>query len=193
VSDNYHSTLQKRRKHMYLDFLVKIPGETGKITQMKKAGTVYVYYEYERIYNPAKKYNVPKRAAIGKLSKKDGSMMIPNQNFIKFFPEAELPEDKTTAGRSSCLRIGSYIVIKSIVEGYKLNGIIDKYFDGADAGLFFDLVAYSIICENNAGQYYPEYAYNHPLFTEGMRIYSDSQNSDFLNSITDDQHVGFLN
>ena len=25
---------------------------------------------------------------------------------------------------------------------------------------------YSIVCENNAGQYYPMYAYNHPLFTK---------------------------
>ena len=37
------------------------------------------------------------------------------------------------------------------------------------------------------------YAYNHPLFTDKMKIYSDSTVSDFLQSITADQSVGFLN
>ncbi len=47
--------------------------------------------------------------------------------------------------------------------------------------------------ENNAGQYYPNYAYNHPLFTEKMRIYSNSKVSDFLNSLGDEAPVEFLN
>ena len=64
---------------------------------------------------------------------------------------------------------------------------------GKDSGLFLDLTAYSIIAENNAAQYYPDYAYNHPLFTKNMRIYSDSKVSEFLNSMTDNQSVGFLN
>ena len=55
-----------------------------------------------------------------------------------------------------------------------------------------DLAAYSIITENNAGQYYPDYAFNHPLFTDGMRIYSDSKVSDFINGITRDQSLAFL-
>ena len=56
-----------------------------------------------------------------------------------------------------------------------------------------DLAAYSIIEESNIAQYYPSYAYNHPLFTEGMHIYSDSKVSGFLNEITDEQSAGFLN
>jgi hypothetical protein len=64
---------------------------------------------------------------------------------------------------------------------------------GKKYGLFLDLMAYAIICENNAGQYYPDYAYNHPLFTENMKIYSDASVSDFLRSITVDDSVSFLN
>lgn len=59
--------------------------------------------------------------------------------------------------------------------------------------MFLDLAAYSIVAENNAAQYYPDYAYNHPLFTVGMHIYSDSKVSDFFASVTDDQRIGFLN
>ena len=119
--------------------------------------------------------------------------MQPNQNFLKFFPEAELPEEKDRTCRSGCLRAGTYIVIKKIIRDYRLPEILGRYFNEKDLGLFFDLAAYSIISENNAGQYYPDYAYNHPLFTKGMHIYSDSKVSDFLNSISEDQSVDFLN
>ena len=155
--------------------------------------TTYVEYEYERRYDPEKKFTYPKRATIGKRSKVDHSMMLPNQNFLKFFPEADLPEEKNRMNRSSCLRIGTYIVIQKIIQDYKLKELLGSYFSEKEAGLFLDLAAYSIISENNAAQYYPDYSYNHPLFTANMRMYSDSKVSDFLNSITDDQSVGFLN
>ena len=47
--------------------------------------------------------------------------------------------------------------------------------------------------KNNAGQYYPDYAYNHALFTDNMRICSDSKVSDFLQDVTIDQRIKFLN
>ena len=49
-----------------------------------------------------------------------------------------------------------------------------------------------IVTEDNVGQYYPGYAFNHPLFTEGMRLVSDSKVSRFLSSVTKDQIFGFL-
>ena len=36
---------------------------------------------------------------------------------------------------------------------------------------------------------YPEYAYNHPLFTNDMRVYSDYKVSAFINGITQDQSI----
>jgi transposase len=64
---------------------------------------------------------------------------------------------------------------------------------GKDAGLLLDIAAYTIISEDNAAQYYPDYAYNHALFTEDMRIFSDSKVSDFLRDVTVNQPVRFLN
>ena len=84
-------------------------------------------------------------------------------------------------------------MLRKIIEEYKLPEILGEYFGKRDLGLFLDLAVYSIIAENNAAQYYPDYTYNHPLFTNGMKQYSDSTVSDFLNSITDDQSTGFLN
>ena len=134
-----------------------------------------------------------KRVTIGKLSDTDPELMKPNQNFLKYFPDAELPESKNRTSRSSCLRVGAYFVLRKIIEECSLNDILGKYFGSRDMGLFLDLAVYSIIAENNAAQYYPDYTYNHPLFTEKMKQYSDSTVSDFLNSVTDDQSTGFLN
>ncbi len=178
---------------MYLDFLVKIPDVIGKMTRRKKGDSIYIEYAYNRVYHPKKQYTTVSRATIGKLSKDDNTMMQPNQNFLKYFPDAELPEEKDRTLRSSCLRIGAYIVIKKIINDYNIPDMLSEYFEEKDLGLFLDLAAYSIIAENNAGQYYPDYAYNHPLFTQKMRIYSDSKVSDFLGSTTGEQSVGFLN
>ena len=178
---------------MYLDFLVKIPFVRGKITRRKKKDVVYIEYEYDRIYDPVRQYTFPKRVTIGKLSETDPELMQPNQNFLKYFPDAELPETKNRTSRSSCLRVGAYFVLRKIIEEYNLVELLGGYFEQRDLGLFLDLAVYSIIAENNAAQYYPDYTYNHPLFTNGMKQYSDSTVSDFLNSVTDDQSIGFLN
>ena len=178
---------------MYLDFLVKIPFVQGKITRRKKKDAVYVEYEYDRIYDPVRQYTFPKRVTIGKLSETDPELMQPNQNFLKYFPDAELPETKNRTSRSSCLRVGAYFVLRKIIEEYNLVELLGGYFEQRDLGLFQDLAVDSIIAENNAAQYYPDYTFNHPLFTNGMKQYSDSTVSDFLNSVTDDQSTGFLN
>lgn len=178
---------------MYLDFLVKIPETKGKLLYEKRGDTTYIKYEYDRTYDQKRQYTLPKRATIGKQSKADETMMQPNQSFLKYFPESELPLSESRTDRSSCLRIGAYAVISKIIRDYKLHEILGLYFKERDLVLFLDLATYSIITENNAGQYYPMYAYNHPLFTDKMKIYSDSTVSDFLHSLTADQSVGFLN
>ena len=178
---------------MYLGFLVDIPDVKGKITQKRKGNSVYISYEIGRKYDPAKQYNVPDRVIIGKQNQSDKKQMEPNENFLKYFPEVDLPEERYDSNRSSCLRIGAYIIIKQMMKETGIPELLSEYFNDRDLGLFLDLITYTLICENNAGQYYPDYAYNHPLFTEGMRIYSDATVSDFFGRVTDDQSIGFLN
>ena len=177
---------------MYLECKVKIPILKGKIYKNNIKGITYINYEYDRVYKPEKKYNIPKRTTIGKQCEDTPDMMYPNVNFLKYFPDQELPETMEGTKRSSCLRLGAYAVIKKIIDDYQLDNMI-KNIIGRDTGLFLDLAAYSIIAENNAGQYYPDYTYNHPLFTDGMRMYSDSKVSEFLKGITTDQSIDFLN
>ena len=177
---------------MYLNCRIKIPDTGGKITIKLVNGTSYVYLEQGRTYVKEKKYNVPKRTCIGKQDSEQTAFMYPNEKFLKFFPRELLPYEQDSQFRSGCLHIGPFIVIRKIISDYHLDEMVGRIV-GQDAGLFLDLAAYSIITEDNAGQYYPDYAYNHALFTDNMRIYSDSKVSDFLQEVTIDQRIQFLN
>ena len=178
---------------MYLKSTVKIPElETG-ISEKKIKGTIYIYYEYGRKYYPNKKYTVPQCTSIGKKSPDDPSMMYPNDNYLKFFPDEILPEELPVSTRSGCIKVGAWIVIRKVIRYYKLEEKLSELIGEENAGLFLDLAAYSIITENNAAQYYPDYAYNHPLFTKEMRVYSDSKISGFLRDIKRDDSIYFQN
>lgn len=179
---------------MYYDFKVKIPEVKGKIYERKIKDVVYINYEYDRVYKPDKKYNIPKRTTIGKKCEDDPTMMYPNPNFLTYFPDAELPEDLGRGDRSSCLRIGAFLVIEKLMMESMVDKIVGSiYNDDRGTGLFLDLAAYYLTTENNAGQYYPDYAYNHPLFTPDYKIYSDSTVSKFTSQISVEDSVEFQN
>ena len=178
---------------MYLKSTVKIPDLESGISEKKIKGTIYIYYEYGRKYYPDKKYTVPQCTSIGKKASDDPSMMFPNDNYLKYFPDEMLPEDLPGSIRSGCIKVGAWIVIRKVIEYYKLEEKLSEIIGEENTGLFLDLAAYSIITENNAAQYYPDYAYNHPLFTHDMRIYSDSKISGFLRDIKRDNSIKFQN
>jgi len=176
---------------MYFDSAVAIPSIKGKIITKKKGGASYILFEYGRKYNPEKRYSVPQRVIIGKVTADDPGRMLPNEKYQEYFPEAVLPEERPEAYRSCCLKIGSYVVIRKIMQEYMLPQLIEKQLL-QDSGLFLDLVSYLIVEEENVGQHYPDFAFCHPLFSDGMRIYSDVKVSRLLSSMRRDQSLGFL-
>lgn len=176
---------------MYLDVVTKVPDIPGHIFPRTKGKTTYVYYQYGQVYDTKRKFCIPQRAVIGKLN--SAGQLIPNENYHKYFSGENLPGEKPLGFRSGCLRVGAYFVIKKLIDECKLSEVLRECFDGRELGFVCDLVAYALVSENNAAQYYPDYAFNHPLFTEGMKMYSDSRVSELLNSIDDNQILGFLN
>lgn len=176
---------------MYLNTTVKIPEMKGKIISKKKGETTYILYQYGSEYHPDKQYAVPLRTIVGKVSPSDASQMFPNEKFQVYFPDAEITDELPFAYRSCCLKIGSCVIISKVLDEYKLVPMLRKCF-GDDTGLILDLVSYLIVDEENAGQYYPDFAFTHPLYSEKMTIYSDSKVSRLLKSITKDQCIGFL-
>ena len=178
---------------MFLKYKVDIPVVPGKLVRKNRGGHTYIEYEYDRIYDPVKQYTYPKRASIGRVDPEDPTRMTPNENFLKYFPDAEIPEETDRSERSPYLNIGTYVVLHKLIQDCKLKEILDGYMDEKDTGFLLDLACYSIIEENNAGQYYPDYAYEHALFTPDMKIYTDSKVSEFLHGLKPEQSVGFLN
>lgn len=177
---------------MYGDVKVPVPTDKGRITKKTIKGTTYVYYMTDRVYDSKKKYNVPISTTIGKCCPDDSTMMIPNSKYLLYYPDAKLPSVKQVGlQRSSCLRIGAYITLQKIIAEYHFDELLQDII-GDDSGLFLDLAVYTIVTENNAGQYYPNYAFNHPLFTRDMRVYSDSKVSSFINELTREQSTAFL-
>lgn len=173
---------------MYEYFLVRIPD--GIVKKRTKEAT-YIYYEDDGICESVQEAHVPKRTSIGKQSLEDPLMMYPNQNYLNYFLDDELIVEDEEFERSSCLRIGGFLIIKKIMKDYGLDVMIDRIF-GHNGDFLLDLAAYSIICENNAGQYYLDYAYNHPLCSEELKIYSNTTVFSFLSCITNEHIVSFL-
>jgi len=177
---------------MYQQQKVNIPISDGGVTVKTIKGTGYVYYTTGHVYSPEEKRSNPVRVTIGKQCKDDPTCMIPNEKYGIYFAERIPEELLVEPKRSSCLRIGSFLVIRKIIAEYHLDQILEGII-GKDAGLFLDLAAYAIITENNAAQHYESYGFNHPLFTNNMRVYSDSKVSDFLNKLEIDQQIEFQN
>ena len=177
---------------MYQQQKVNIPISDGGVTVKVIKGTGYVYYTTGRVYSSEEKRSNPVRVTIGKRCEDDPTKMIPNEKYGIYFAERMPEELLAEAKRSSCLHIGAYFVIRKIIAEYKLDEIIESIV-GKDAGLFLDLVAYTIVTENNAAQYYDGYGFNHPLFSRNMRIYSDSKVSDFLQNLSIEQQIEFQN
>ena len=117
---------------MYLNYEVKIPDVPGRINQVKKGSAIYVRYVVGRTYHPDKKYNVPDQRIIGKRSENDPGKMVPNENYMKYFGDLGQPEERENARRSSCIRIGTFLVIRKVLEDYGLPAMISKHFGEKD-------------------------------------------------------------
>lgn len=174
---------------MHPDVHIDIPDVPGLITKKVVKGVTYMYYEYGRTYSKEKKYTSVQRACIGKIDA-DGKM-IPNANCRKYLPQF-LPGEAQRERVSSCLRTGAFLVLRRIVDERRLVECLLRPFTPKDAALVLDIAFYSLITEGNTAQHYPDYTYNHPVFTEGMRRYSDSKVSEFLQSMKPEQINGFL-
>lgn len=174
---------------MYLKQTVPIPTNTHRIVCVKTDRATYVYYQTDRIYDPEKKYNSAKRTSIGKVSINNASMMHPNEKYFQYFSETPYQETEHEPERSCAIRFGTYAVLQHLIEELDIRDALSEYFKTDDLNFLLDLAVYSIITENNAGQYYPMYAYDHALFTTDMKVYSDSYVSKWLHSVTASQII----
>ena len=124
---------------MFLKYKVDIPVVPGKLVRKKRGGHTYIEFEYDRIYDPVKQYTYPKRASIGRVDPENQNRMTPNENFLKYFPDADIPEEIDRSERSPYLNIGPYVVLQKLIRDSKLREILGEYMDEKDTGFLLDL------------------------------------------------------
>ncbi|MFI3214150.1 MAG: hypothetical protein R3Y24_12525 [Eubacteriales bacterium] len=89
---------------------------------------------------PSKKYNVVRRTTIEKMSLEDETMMYPNPNFQIYFPTVTLPEESSQTSRSSCVRVGAFLVIKKCIEDYQLFNRLNYLDERGKASFIHQLI-----------------------------------------------------
>ena len=159
---------------MYYDFAIAIPSVQGKIITKRKGSSTYILYQYGQEYNPDKKYAVPQRTIIGKVAAGKPGFMFPNDKYQEYFPDVVMPEELPEAYRSSCLRIGSYIIIRKVLTEYNLPNMLGKYF-GSKCGLFLDLVYahrnLAFIGPPGTGKTHLAQAFGYECCQQGLKTY----------------------
>ncbi len=195
--------------------VVDLPKSPHKIKLVHaKRGHTYVQLETGRVYDKAKKYNLPVRVSIGKLCDFDKSKMYPNLKYYELLgPESaktqeeshELPssdlyllESQSENKRNRLLKVGSHLVLKQIADDSNLMSLLIKSIN--EAGLegivspesILDLASYSIVKQSNVSQRFDAYAHDHYLFSPEQRILSSSSISRLLPNITADLQLTFL-
>ena len=107
----------------YSNTPVKIPNVPGKITLRKRTDRTYVVYEIGRTYNSARKNTNPQRIYIGLQIRNAPTLMLPNENYAKFF---ENGEEKMTARERKAAQ--DYEAVRN--EFSMLNSLFDQlYFE----------------------------------------------------------------
>ena len=141
---------------MYLNTTVKIPEQKGKIIA-KRRDTTYILYQYGSDYKQDRKYAIPLRAIVGKVSPEDPGSMYPNENFNSIFQILKY--------RMNCHSPIGAVVSKSALALSSARSSMNMTFGrcskrfGKETGLILDLAAYLIVDEENVGQYYPDFAF----------------------------------
>lgn len=74
---------------MFLNQPVMIPKIKGKITYKKQGSNCYVQFETGRTYDPNRRYTLVDRKIIGIRIPGQTDLMLPNENYITYFPKGE--------------------------------------------------------------------------------------------------------
>ena len=162
------------------DVIVSIPSGTRIQKQ-------YVYHVRARKYDPEKGFTTEDRVCIGKLCDTEG-MMYPNENYESYYScqdmkDGDLPEFSDT------IHIGTRTLIGHILLDTGIDNMLEVLFEN-EAPLIKDVLAYMIVNESCAYQYFPYFMREYMSFTK--KVYSDTTISRLLKNIEEKDRQTFL-
>ena len=91
---------------MYFSTPVKVPAVSGKIVRKRTGACTYVLFETERVYDPKRRFNVPKRVIIGKLLSdgEDDLIACQMKGSSSISPDAQLSPSEPPSKRTHVAR-----------------------------------------------------------------------------------------
>ncbi|MCF0114446.1 MAG: IS1634 family transposase [Erysipelotrichaceae bacterium] len=140
-------------------------------------GARYVYLTQSVQYHSELKASRPKRICIGKLN--DEGLLIPNQNYVDLFGEGEDMID--SSDRCDSLSVGPQFVMGKIAERNGLYELLESVFSREKADRIMDLATYMVVSEKNVLQHFPDYGYDHTLFS--LKNFTDTTAGRFLEEL----------
>ncbi len=172
-------------------YTVKIPIEEGKIARRSVDDAVLICL----LRDSSVSGGVDARARIviiGTVCPDDPERMYPTPEYFRYFSSASVLEagDPYNSHRSNCLRVGAYLAFQKIILELHLDEALRNVL-GSESGLILDLALFTVIEEKHIVRYYPDYAFNHPVRSEGMKIYTKEEVLKFFNSLDSIQIADF--
>ena len=174
---------------MFFDLCVKRPQGTKLI---KRKNQTYVYHVISREYLPDKKYNMEKRACIGKILSEAEATMFPNENFERYYPGViqSLQGLPPPPCMSDTVKVGSYAVLKHIAKTEGLYEILRTVYGDENADKLLDLLSFIITDESAVFSHYERFIRCHMM--SGTRIINDVAISRLLSDIITDENINKL-
>lgn len=136
----------------------------------------YVYAVTSISYNADKKYSSDTRVCIGKMI--DDKYMIPNDKFIKYYPDSSIEVNQISRDFSDSLSVGNVKLIDKVFNDTYIYDILVELFDSNKANIIKDLISYIIFEESCVFEYFEFYERRN--ITSTAHIYSDSRISSLL-------------
>lgn len=164
---------------------VKIPKES--IVRIRE----YLYLTISTTYNPKTKNSLNKRVLIGKILNEEKGTMLANSNFFKYFQDEAKPTEVLPQDYSLCLAIGTYSVVKKIIEDMGIYDLMKEIFkDRTD--LIASLAEYALSNDKFVAQHFGRWCFNNANWLK--EIPSEGYISNLYNKDITIEKIGrFLN
>ena len=108
---------EREEEKMYSNYPVMIPDRPGKITIKKRNASEYIQYEVGRKYDPVRKYNLPDRKLIGIRIPSIPEMMLPNENYYRYFKgEETMDEEQKKTAKAFGTKKTRFIMLRELFE-----------------------------------------------------------------------------
>lgn len=131
----------------------------GKISQKKINRSTYIYYEYARSYLKGKNITPPKGSALASRFPDSLNSCCRMISFSRVSYKSSCSRRETVIEAAACA-LEHMLLFARLFPIIASTSCLPRSSEKMQ-GCFWIWRSYTIVTENNSGQYYPDYAFNH--------------------------------